>query len=64
MKWHPDKNPENKAYAEEKFKDILIGFLSSTLHPKANQNYLLKISNKNLGILPQFQSTIQYLSHL
>jgi len=22
VKWHPDKNPENKAYAEEKFKDI------------------------------------------
>ena len=22
LKWHPDKNPENKAYAERKFKEI------------------------------------------
>ncbi len=22
LKWHPDKNPENKHEAEEKFKDI------------------------------------------
>ena len=22
MKWHPDKNPDNKEYAEKKFKKI------------------------------------------
>uniref|UniRef100_A0A8D0BW49 J domain-containing protein n=1 Tax=Salvator merianae TaxID=96440 RepID=A0A8D0BW49_SALMN len=22
LKWHPDKNPENKEYAEKKFKEI------------------------------------------
>uniref|UniRef100_R4GAI9 J domain-containing protein n=1 Tax=Anolis carolinensis TaxID=28377 RepID=R4GAI9_ANOCA len=22
LKWHPDKNPDNKQYAEQKFKEI------------------------------------------
>lgn len=25
LQWHPDKNPNNKAQAEEKFKDIKSG---------------------------------------
>ena len=26
MKWHPDKNPNNKAEAEARFKDISVAY--------------------------------------
>ena len=37
MKWHPDKNPENKTQAEEKFKEISLAYDVLSDKKKKNQ---------------------------
>uniref|UniRef100_A0A8C4WX41 J domain-containing protein n=1 Tax=Eptatretus burgeri TaxID=7764 RepID=A0A8C4WX41_EPTBU len=48
LKWHPDKNPENKELAESKFKEL------------AQAYEILSDSNKSLKPPPQTPSNLIY----
>uniref|UniRef100_A0A8C9XLI1 DnaJ heat shock protein family (Hsp40) member B6a n=1 Tax=Sander lucioperca TaxID=283035 RepID=A0A8C9XLI1_SANLU len=32
LRWHPDKNPENKEEAEKKFKELSAAFVEPAVH--------------------------------
>lgn len=49
LKWHPDKNPDNKEYAEQKFKEIAEAYevLSDSKRPQ----FCLSCPPQHLGLL-------------
>ena len=57
LKWHPDKNPDNKEHAEKKFKGKVFSYVISKHLIKSNEQKFLEhkfsISEKNIVIKNQ-----------